>query len=64
MTLTFRGALVLVIPHHQQFGQAWHLGDLSDDPKEAFNSIICQHHSREPRRAWWYERKEKWAVHT
>lgn len=62
--LTFRGALVLVIPHHQQFSQAGHLGDFCDDPEKTLDAIVGQHHSREARRPRRDQRQEEGAVHT
>lgn len=61
--LTFRGTLVLVIPHHQQFGQAGHLGDFCDDPEKTLDAVVGQHHCREAGRPWRDQRQEEGAVY-
>lgn len=61
--LTFRGTLILVIPHHQQFSQAGHLGDFCDDPEKTLDAIVGQHHRCEARRPWRDQWQEEGAVY-
>lgn len=61
--LTFRGTLVLVIPHHQELSQAGHLGDFCDDPEKTLDAIVGQHHCREARRPWRDQWQEEGAVY-
>lgn len=61
--LTFRRTLILVIPHHQQFSQAGHLGDFRDDPEKTLDAIVGQHHCREARCPWRDEWQEEGAVY-
>lgn len=60
--LTFGRTLVLVVPHHQQLGQAGHLGDLGDDPEQALDAVVGQHHGGEAGGARGDERQEEGAV--
>lgn len=62
--LTLRRTLILVIPHHQQFSQAGHLGDFCDDPEETLDAIIGQDHCCEARCPWGDQWQEKGAVYT